>query len=325
VAELDTLLAIVDEALRRIRAARQYELRLFDVRDLLEAQSIRTVPHLGLESQRLPSHAKKGAGGGACLSFGDDDSGYEGAVVIEPDKLDAIVKSSTGADSAWAEPASYDLHNGTVIVSQTPGELARIEHVLEQLRKDRRGNVEVQVDWYRAETAFLTALGAGRATLSREGLATLESEAIAGERVSRVASGFLVARRGETSVLHGGNETAYISGFEQSSGGTGMMVEKVSVPFASLVRQGLALEALGRGDVSGAEGTLTLGARVGLLRLTELPSTQTPAGVLKTPVLEEASTEFEGIAPAGALVLVVGRHPGEKRPAVVAVLQVRAR
>jgi hypothetical protein len=154
-------------------------------------------------------------------------------------------------------------------------------------------------------------------------VAKLEAAIGAGERATRTASSFLVARRGETGVLHGGAETTYVAGFAHSSGGTGLVTQTVGVPLPGVVRQGLTLEALGRGDIEGAEGTLTLGARLGLLRAVELPSRQTPAGPVTTPVLDDSETAFEGVAPGGALLLVVGRHAGEKRPAVVAVLRAR--
>ena len=55
----------------------------------------------------------------------------------------------------------------------------------------------------------------------------------------------------------------------------------------------------------------------------EMPSAHTPTGPIATPSLDDEETAFEGVAPSGALVLVVGRHAGEKRPAMIAVMRAR--
>jgi hypothetical protein len=323
VADLDALLAIVVDALAKIRAARRYELRIFDVRDIVEGVHVRRAPSLGVQGRRSVGKDETKKMAGAVLAFGNDDSDYDAGLGLDPDKLEALVKSSTGADVAWGDPASYEFHGNALAVHQTPGELAAMERMLEALRKDRIGNVEISVDWCRVEDSFLAELTRGGSALSRDGLAKLEAALAAGDRASRTASGFVIAQRGDVAVLHGGGESTFVEDFEHASGGTGMTVATVGIPHVGLVRQGLNLEALGRGDVTGAEDTLTLGARLGLARVTELPQAHTPTGALTTPVLDDARTSFDGIAPSGALVLVVGRHAGEKRPVVVAVLRGR--
>lgn len=315
VQELDQLLALVDDALAKVHAARRLEWGIFDVRDVIEESHARRAPRLGLAS------ASAGRGmpeaGGATLAFADD----RGAV--PPERMEQLVKRETGGDIAWAAPATYQVAPGMMIVHQTPGTLAGVVKLVENLRKDRAGNVEVALDWCRVEDSLLSEVRRG-VVLSRDGLEKLEGALKEGERAARTTTAFVVAERGDVGVVAGGTEAVYLSDFEHSSGGTGVTVATVGLPILGVLRQGLALEALGHGERASGEGALVLDARVGLARATGTGTAATPEGRITTPTVDDSETAFEGLVPDGAIALLANRVAGEKRPAVLGVLRARA-
>ncbi len=322
-ADVDALLGLVEDAIAKVEEATHYELVVFDIRDVVSGPHVRVAPPLGIQVKPLPSKNRGLAG--ATLTFGDDKRGVgiEGPVAIEPDKLEQMVKSSTGADSAWGDPASYDLHRGEVIVHQTPGEIAEIGSLMSFLRRDRVGNVELEAEWLRLEDGLVTELSRSGGSLSKEDLARLDALAAAGERASRVASGFVVAQRGDLAVVQGAIERSYVCTFETVSGGTSSVLEVVTVPVVGISREGVTLEALGHGDALAGEGALSLDARVALGRITDMAKGHTPGGTVSVPVMDEAHAAFNGLVPGGGLLLVVGRRAGEKRPALGVVLRGR--
>jgi hypothetical protein len=323
-AEVDALLALVEDAIVKLEEATRYDIVVFDIRDVCSGPHVRVAPPLGIQVR--PDRSKSGGGmAGATLTFGDDRRGvgFEGPIAIEPDKLEQIVKNSLGADSAWGDPASYDLHRGEVIINQTPGEIAGIGSLMSFLRRDRVGNVELEAEWLRLEDGLVTELTRAGGSLSKEDLVRLDALAAAGERASRVASGFVVAQRGDLAVIQGAIERSYVSTFETSSGGTNAVCEVVTVPIVGISREGVTLEALGHGDALAGEGALSLDARVALGRITDMAKGHTPGGTVTVPVMDEAHAAFNGLMPGGGLLLVVGRRTGEKRPALGVVLRGR--
>jgi hypothetical protein len=314
VQELDQLLALVDDALAKVHAARRLEWGIFDVRDVIEESHERVAPRLGLAPLREYPERNMA---GATLTFGDDRAG------LPPQRLEQFLKRETGGDIAWASPASYEVAPGMMIVHQTPGTLAGVVKLVENLRKDRAGNVEVALDWCRVEDGLLSEVKKG-VVLSKDRLEKLEGALKDGERAERTTTAFVVVERGDVGVVVGGTETTYHAGFEHSSGGTGQEIATVGLPILGVLRQGLALEALGHGDRSGGEGALVLDARVGLARATGTDTAKTPEGPITTPTVDDSETSFEGLVPEGAIALLANRVAGEKRPALLGVLRARA-
>ncbi len=318
---LEQLLAVVEDALAAVQGARRHECAIFDVRDLLEGVHARKAPRLGAYS---PPPRKSGGG-----SFAFDDDSSEAVFGYEPDKLEQLVKNSTGADAAWSSGgARYGFEGWQVVVRQTPGTIAAIRGALDSIRKDRSGNVECFLEWCRVEDGLLAEATRGGAGLEAQALAPLDAALAEGTRAAREAQAFLLVERGDVGVLHAGSELAYIADYEQSSGGTGSVVRTVAGPILGLVRQGLTIEALGHGDAStthggSGEGALVLDTRVGSVRLAELSPAHTPAGPIGTPVLDLARGSFDGLVPGGALALIVDRRAAEARPAVVALIRAR--
>ena len=317
---LEQLLAVVEDALAAVQGARRHECAIFDVRDLLEGVHARKAPRLGAYS---PPARKSGRGsGGGQFTFDDDSS--EAVFGYEPDKLEQLVKNSTGADAAWSSSgARYGFEGWQVVVRQTPGTIAAIRAALDSIRKDRSGNVECFLEWCRVEDGLLAEATRGGAGLEAQALAPLDAALAEGTRAAREAQAFLLVERGDVGVLHAGSELAYIADYEQSSGGVDKVVRTVAGPILGLVRQGLTIEALGHGDNASGEGALVLDTRVGSVRLAELSPAHTPAGPIGTPVLDLARGSFDGLVPGGALALIVDRRAAEARPAVVALVRAR--
>jgi len=318
VQELDQLLALVRDALSKVHAAQHHEWAVFDVRDVIEDTHTRVAPVLGFASSEHRGSGGRGGMAGATLTFGDD-----ARVGMPSAELEQLIKRDTGADEAWASPSTFETVAGLLVLYATPGTLAGVAKLHEDMAKDRTGNVEVSLEWCRLEDTLVAELRRSGVVLSKEALEKLDASIKDGDRAVRATSAFVVAQRGDVGVVAGGTETSYVSGFEYSSGGTGTYVETAGVPLTAFAREGLALEALAHGDGSGAEGALVLDARIGLARTTDTFVSRTPGGPIATPAVDDSESKFDGLVPEGAIALLANRAPGEKRPALVGVLRAR--
>ncbi|HZU98918.1 MAG TPA: hypothetical protein VFF73_19580 [Planctomycetota bacterium] len=187
---LETLIARADRLRELVGTG--YQLAFFDVRDLAFDGLARNSPRLGVANAdrewtwRMPRVAS--IGGEWAPAFAD------------PDGLEALIKSSTGAEETWGDPASYELHRGSIIVHQTPAVLARIEGALAKLRADLDRQARVEADLYEVEPAFVRELLA-RATapsvLDGKALAWLDGET---KRARLAGAGLVVAPIGGATV-----------------------------------------------------------------------------------------------------------------------------
>ncbi len=78
---------------------------------------------------------------------------------LDPDKLQELIKSSTGGDEAWAEPIKIEFHGGQFLVN-APRELhGKIQTVLENLRKDSDLFVVIEARFIDVNDDFLEDIG----------------------------------------------------------------------------------------------------------------------------------------------------------------------
>jgi type II secretory pathway component GspD/PulD (secretin)/Tfp pilus assembly protein PilF len=133
----------------------EYYLDIYDVQDILAA-----IPDF--PGPRITIKSAKGGGGGrggqGSFSF-DDDTQEEQGLVIEPEKLEALIKNSTGADEVWGDPASYELHRGQIIVNQTKETHEAIKRVLTNLRRNVGLFVQVEARFVDIFNDFLQDIG----------------------------------------------------------------------------------------------------------------------------------------------------------------------
>ncbi len=134
----------------------EYSLDIYDVQDILSA-----IPDFPGERIRIrpPKGGAGGAkGGGGAFTFDDDVQDEKGSV-LDPDKLEQLVKNSTGADEVWGDPASYELHRGQIIVNQTREIHAKIKLVLENLRRNLGLFVQVETRFILIHNDYLEEFG----------------------------------------------------------------------------------------------------------------------------------------------------------------------
>jgi hypothetical protein len=55
--------------------------------------------------------------------------------LLTAEALESAIKARTGGDEAWAEPASYELHRGQIIVNQTRTVHDEVRHALSDFRR----------------------------------------------------------------------------------------------------------------------------------------------------------------------------------------------
>ncbi|HZV01991.1 MAG TPA: hypothetical protein VFF73_35110 [Planctomycetota bacterium] len=134
----------------------EYSLDIYDVQDILAAIPDFPGPRIRITAPR--AGGGRGQGGGA-LTIDDEPTTDENPAVIEPDKLEQLVKNSTGADEVWGDPASYELHRGQIIVNQTREVHEKIKLVLENLRRNIGLFVQVECRFILIHNDFLQDIG----------------------------------------------------------------------------------------------------------------------------------------------------------------------
>src|SRR5581483_6340408 len=134
----------------------EYSLDIYDVQDILAA-----IPDF--PGPRIRISAPKGGGGGRAAGGGnfqfDDDVKEGDSQVLDADKLEQLVKNSTGADEVWGDPASYELHRGQIIVNQTREVHDKIRLVLQNLRRNVGLFVQVEARFVLIHNDFLQDIG----------------------------------------------------------------------------------------------------------------------------------------------------------------------
>jgi hypothetical protein len=220
IATLDALLPLVDRALAG--AHRTYRLAFFDARDLLDEGPAASLLPLGL------------------VRHGTHPDPEEPGSRMVPERLEAVVKYTTGADEVWGDPASYDFIRGTIFVRQTDVVIARIAGVLAKLRSGLGRPVRVETGLYRVEPGLLASLealaladGVKGGSLSPRALAALD-EATAAGRATLLSGSFVVTSDDDRVYVEQGRERRFVAGLEAA--GAGLR------PTLGLVRTGSCLE-----------------------------------------------------------------------------------
>jgi type II secretory pathway component GspD/PulD (secretin) len=135
----------------------EYYLDIYDVQDILAAIADFPGPRIKLSAAKGGGGGGKGGGSGS-FQF-DDDGAEEAGSVIEPEKLEALIKKSTGDEEVWGEPSSYELHRGQIIVNQTKIVHENIRRVLKNLRVNVGLFVQVEARFILIHNDFLQDIG----------------------------------------------------------------------------------------------------------------------------------------------------------------------
>jgi hypothetical protein len=243
---LETLIARTDRLRELVGTG--YQLAFFDIRDLAFDGLARNPPRLGIANADREWIWRVPQVGALAAEWAD-------SAFAETDRLELLIKNSTGAEETWGDPASYELHRGNVIVHQTPAVLARIEGTLARLRVDRDRQARIEASLYEVEPAFareLQARAKAPSVLDPDALAWLDQEK---KRARLTRAALVVAPVGGAGVyLAEGHERVSTDGLER----TGSVLE---------------LRAVADGDGARITGGLTRAERAGELRVFALSAT----------------------------------------------------
>lgn len=120
-------------------AAGETYFEIYDVSDILYKIADFTASRLSLPNPDAPGGA---GGGGASLIFDDAAAAGEGS--INADALIDIIKGSTGADDKWGDGTNIEGHRGQLLVTNTREIHAKINEVLENLRRNQGMFVHIE-------------------------------------------------------------------------------------------------------------------------------------------------------------------------------------
>ncbi|MEZ0227682.1 MAG: hypothetical protein ACAI25_03600 [Planctomycetota bacterium] len=135
----------------------EYGLDIYDVQDILSSIPDFPGPRIRIQAPRGGGGGGRAAGGGQ-FTF-DDDATETESQVLDADKLEQLVKNSTGADEVWGDPASYELHRGQIIINQTREVHDKIRVVLQNLRRNVGLFVQVEARFVLIHNDFLQDIG----------------------------------------------------------------------------------------------------------------------------------------------------------------------
>jgi len=309
VEELEEMLRRVDAALAALEPLVDAETRLvqYDLRQLFYRPSDRRAPSLTIPGEGAGFRTSEGAG----FAFAEDEESAD-AGLLEPDQLVEIVAAGLGED-AWDEAgASLELHRGFLLARQTDVNHARIRALLAELRGEQRG-VQLEVGFYALpadlQAAVEEAALASDGVLPPDVLGELDAEVGAG-RARLVGSAMLTGLNRQRVFLHQGVEQSFVSDFERSSGGTGMVHEVVADPIVEVLRTGLALDV--RPTLfGGAEPDVALDVRFVRSQPVAIEQRATPWGEIDAPRVAADAVETSARVPPGAGMLVFSARGGE--------------
>ena len=284
IARLAAVEPVLERALAKVRAARERHVEVIDVRDLLVTDTgALSVPRLGIVTAAPP----------------EEEPGTAG---VEGERLELLVRRSTGGDDAWGAPAWLGMGRGALVVRQTPGTLALVERLVDSIRRDRGGLVEIQTGLYRLPPAAGNELSG---VVSREVLERLD-DSVRQQTATLVAGGFVVARCGERVGILGGRERAFVAGSPAGSS-----------PVAVL-RTGLRLAVRARLE----RGGIALEAETGAVKLRDLGRVEGPTGTIMEPQLDlDAGTRELLLEDGTGFAFVRSRGPKELAVFVIRVKQ----
>lgn len=254
IGRLEALLPHIERALAKVRQARERHVEVLDVRDLVVTDTgALSSPRLGIVLPNTPDEETVSSG-------------------VDPERLEAVIKRSTGGDEAWVSPAWLGLGRGAILVRHTPPTLGAVHAIVASLRRDRRRVIEVETGVYRT-----TAARAGELTgsLSGSALARLDAEVAEGE-VTLLAGGFVVGRPGEKVSVLAGRERAFVAGTAPLSNAPG------SASTVALARTGFRLGARARLERGGVAAEVDASAA----RIRSVTNHEGPQGTIVQPSIE---------------------------------------
>lgn len=301
-ARLEKLLAEVEGALKKLRAANQPPVSWieYDLRALFRSAPDRQAPSLKLPTADGGSQTAGGAGGGGgggSFSFEEEESGSG----LDPDYVEELIS----AGFLEGHPTSMRFAGGFLHLKTTAANHAIARAILSKLRRERLRCVQVEVGIYalpaslQAELERASLLSGG--LLEAPALAKLDAAVARGQ--GKLVDAALLSSLGQQSVyFHRGAERSYVSSFERSSGGTGQIVETVSDPIIDTLRTGLALEV--RPTILQGGQTIMLDLKCARSNLLGMTRRSTPYGAIDVPRLQLTSTKTSTRVPLGAGVLV---------------------
>lgn len=302
VAELEALLERVEAALETLGplAAPPVTFAQYDIRHLLSVAVDREAPTLSIPSESAGYRTGNGAGGGT-FSFDSCEEGYG----LDSDRLEEMVTRAVGEEE-WDDPRSIELHRGFLLVRQTPLGHARIRALLDDLSARATRSVQLEVGFY-ALTPELEAEVRAAARESDGALAPAVlvglDRAVASGRARLVGNAMLTALDGQRVYLHQGDERAYVSDYERSSGGTGEVVEVVTDAIVGVLRSGLALDVRST-IIDGDEPRAALDVRFVRSRPLSMDRRETPWGPIMAPQVTIDSVRTSAQVPRGSGMLV---------------------
>ncbi len=125
------------------------EFGIYNVSDILNKVRDFTGPELILRPT--------GESGESPISFTTEVTDEESQ--LDPDKLGALIKESTGGEDAWGEPNSIEFHSGQFLVNASRELHGKIQTVLENLRKDSDLFVVIEARFIDVNDDFLEDIG----------------------------------------------------------------------------------------------------------------------------------------------------------------------
>jgi hypothetical protein len=302
IAELQRLLARVDAALEQLRAVTEPEVTFaqYDLRHLLWVPVDRVPPSLTIPGD--PAGSRTGAGTGGVFSFDDDaeECGLDG------DGIETLITEVVGEDN-WDDPRSLEINDGYLLVNQTAVGHARIAGLLAQLKARESRTVQLEVGFYALSDALQAkiegAAAGGKGSLPPAVLTQLD-QAVARGEAKLTGSAMLTSLDEQRVFLHQGAEQAFVSDFEQSSGGTGNVVAQVADPIVEVLMSGLTLDVRPTIVGEGRRPFVSLDVRFVRSRPLELAHSKTPWGSIDIPRVAVDSVRTSARVPSGGGMLV---------------------
>jgi hypothetical protein len=301
VEELEAMLERVDAALAQLAplSAPPVSFAQYDIRHLLSVPQDREAPTLSIPSE---SAGYRTGNGGGTFSF---DSAEDCGAVLDTDQIEMMLTRAVGEDE-WDGPRSIEVHRGFVLVRQTAIGHGRIRALLDDLSRRATRSVQLEVGFYALPPELEAEVRA--AAIEKDGAldrAVLErlDRAVAAGGARLVGNAMLTALNGQRVYLHQGDERAYVSDYERSSGGTGEVVEVVTDAIVDVLRSGLALDVRST-ILDGDEPRAALDVRFVRSKPLSLETRDTPWGPIMAPQVTIDSVRTSAQVPAGSGMLV---------------------
>ncbi|HBP20724.1 MAG TPA: hypothetical protein DEA08_23415, partial [Planctomycetes bacterium] len=280
-AQLDPLRGREEPEPAQPQRRERLQLAIYKVADLLVPAPDHVAPTVGLTM-----------GSGEVSDFSDDNN----QPVLEADRLIELIEAELGDES---ERGSVEFSSNRLVVRKPAADHARIRGLLERLRGARRGQLLVDLRFYRMPRAVFARLAPHAQALRDEDEQAL-ARAVAAKEVTLVGRQRIVARDGQQVVVRQGGSRALVGDLDVNQTG----VVPVLNPVVRNVNEGLVLELRGMIDRSRGQVQLDLALTQAKLAGTEVRKL---AGVeLELPSLALTRTAATLLSPLGRGALGAG-------------------